>query len=331
MRTDPLAGRLDRGARANLVGRSSGHDARGRGLPKTIASASAPRQCMPPGWPANRISPKAVANASRPRRYDGVNPIQDPSRTTVNANLLAGPRVDEYLTRTDGLGTANLLVGPLGSTVALADPTGTVQTSYTYDPFGVTTVQGASNGNSYEFTGRENDGDGLYFLRARYYSPGLERFTKQDPVQFDSGDWNLYAYSRNSPTLYRDPTGRFPIYGNWCGPNWTGGRVGTYHPELAFLYAPPIDAVDEVCEHHDICYWSCRNQHPCDPTGRSKCFATCDQLFLEEMPWSPTIYGTIALGLDAAIQTHEWYGPDPEQNAPSCRGCSGGAPPPVPH
>jgi len=38
-----------------------------------------------------------------------------------------------------------------------------------------------------EFTGRENDGTGLYFYRARYYNPTFQRFIAQDPIGF--GGW----------------------------------------------------------------------------------------------------------------------------------------------
>ncbi|MFZ0889418.1 MAG: hypothetical protein WA005_13270, partial [Candidatus Binataceae bacterium] len=37
-------------------------------------------------------------------------------------------------------------------------------------------VGGTANANSYQFIGRENDGTGLYFYRARHYSPTVQRF-----------------------------------------------------------------------------------------------------------------------------------------------------------
>ncbi len=68
-----------------------------------------------------------------------------------------------------------------GSTLALSDGGGTTTTSYTYDPFGKTTVTGTSI-NAFQYTSRENDGTGLYFYRARYYSPQLHRFLGEDPI-----------------------------------------------------------------------------------------------------------------------------------------------------
>jgi RHS repeat-associated protein len=91
---------------------------------------------------------------------------------------------------------------------------GALQNQYTFELFGATSTSGASSTNALEFTGRENDATGLYFYRARYYSPGTARFLSEDPLQFPrvaaNGD-NLYAYVRNSPTGYIDPTGESTI------------------------------------------------------------------------------------------------------------------------
>lgn len=99
----------------------------------------------------------------------------------------------------------------LGSTIALTDSAGALSTQYTYQPFGATTVSGPANTNPYQFTGRESDGTGLYFYRARYYSPTLKRFTAQDPVEFQGGGTNLYGYVGGNPISFRDESGEGPI------------------------------------------------------------------------------------------------------------------------
>ncbi len=141
--------------------------------------------------------------------YDGLNPVQELNGTGgVVANLLSGLRIDEYFTRTDSSNNVStLLADALGSTVGLVGFGGTIATNYTYQPFGTITVSGSANGNSYEFTGRENDGTGLYYYRARYYSPTFQRFVSQDPMGFAGGDANLYGYVRESPMNETDPTG----------------------------------------------------------------------------------------------------------------------------
>lgn len=139
--------------------------------------------------------------------YDGLNSVQEKSGATVTANLLTGLGIDEFFTRTDGVGVRALLPDALGSTVALGDGTGTLQTQYTYEPFGVTTQTGSASTSSYKFTGREDDGSGLSYYRARYYHPRLQRFVAEDPLGFGGGDLNLYEYVLNSPLRFMDPQG----------------------------------------------------------------------------------------------------------------------------
>jgi RHS repeat-associated protein len=141
--------------------------------------------------------------------YDGLNPVQETSGSTVLANILPGLGIDEFLTRTDVVAgvTGAFLTDALGSPVAVTDNAGAVQTEYTYEPFGKTTVSGTSITNPYQYTGRENDGTGLYYYRARYYHPQLQRFISEDPIEFAAGDVNLYVYVWNNPLAYIDPSG----------------------------------------------------------------------------------------------------------------------------
>jgi len=94
----------------------------------------------------------------------------------------------------------------LGSTVGLANG-GAIQTSYGYDPYGVTQVVGSASDNSFQYSGRENDGTALLSYRNRYYSPSWGRFITEDPIGLDGGDSNLYRYVANSPISFNDPTG----------------------------------------------------------------------------------------------------------------------------
>ncbi|MEQ1627965.1 MAG: RHS repeat-associated core domain-containing protein [Nitrospira sp.] len=165
--------------------------------------------------------------------YDRLNPVQEKAGATVTANLLTGLGIDEFLTRTDGAGTRGLLTDALGSTVALGDGTGTIQTQYTYEPFGYASQTGAANTNSYKYTGREDDGTGLYYYRARYYHPRLQRFLSEDPIGFESGSFNLFSYVRANPISFTDPLG---LQDQWHGHNDPAFRdwVHQYKQDLKY-------------------------------------------------------------------------------------------------
>ncbi len=73
---------------------------------------------------------KTVNAAQTDVLYDGLNPVQEGVLpTTPSANLLTGLGLDEFFTRTDAAGLRAFLSDALGSTVALADAAGTVQTA----------------------------------------------------------------------------------------------------------------------------------------------------------------------------------------------------------
>jgi RHS repeat-associated protein len=158
-----------------------------------------------------RRAKKSIGGQSTQYLYDGVNPIQEHSGTSILANMLSGLDVDEVFTRSENSnpGSSQFLSDALGSVVSLTDPSGNIQADYTYEPFGRTQISGSPTTNSFQFTGRENDGNGMYYYRARYYHPSLQRFINEDPMGFAAGDFNLFAYARNNPTNLRDPTGNF--------------------------------------------------------------------------------------------------------------------------
>ena len=182
------------------------------------------------------------------------------------ATMLTGS-ANELLTRTDASGTSSYLPDGLCSTLALIDSAGVLQTQYTYDPFGNTTTTGAATTNKNTYTGREDDGTGLYYLRNRYYSSGLQRFISEDPIEFTGGDANLYSYVLNNPILYTDPgglDGSTPSKGPYLpnpdrkppgwNPSWPTGedKRGPYNqdPDTGRRYYPhPED--DGHWDHYD--------------------------------------------------------------------------------
>jgi RHS repeat-associated protein len=138
--------------------------------------------------------------------YDRYSPVQEKVGGSVLADLLTGLGIDERFKRTESGTTSTFLTDLLGSTVALTNASGVVQTSYGYDAYGVATASGTSSDDPYQFTGRNNDGTGLYYNRARYYNPEWGRFVSEDPIGL-AGGANLFAYGFDNPILFSDPTG----------------------------------------------------------------------------------------------------------------------------
>lgn len=102
----------------------------------------------------------------------------------------------------------------LGSVSALSDADGELLRRFDYEPFGTLrasteAVPGAPS-TDMMFGGEQYDSEtGLYYLRARYYDPGLGRFTQTDPLAPSLTDpfVSAYAYANNQPTSLVDPSG----------------------------------------------------------------------------------------------------------------------------
>nr|WP_255609648.1 RHS repeat-associated core domain-containing protein [Methylosinus sp. Sm6] len=79
--------------------------------------------------------------------------------------------------------------------------------SIKYTAFGATQSTTGASPSRLKYTGREDDGAGLYYYRARYYDPAIGRFISEDPKGFAAGDVNFYVYATNNPINFNDPSG----------------------------------------------------------------------------------------------------------------------------
>ena len=92
-----------------------------------------------------------------------------------------------------------------GDVVQLTNSSGTVTKNYTYDAFGVEQDASDSDANPFRYCGEQYDSEtGNYYLRARYYSPEVGRFTQEDPIM-DGLNW--YTYCAGNPVRFYDPSG----------------------------------------------------------------------------------------------------------------------------
>lgn len=107
-----------------------------------------------------------------------------------------------------------------GSTVALSNKDGIITDRYSYDPFGKMLDHTGSSTTGFLYNGRDgviDDGNGLYYMRARYYSPQIKRFINQDVLigSINNGQsLNRYAYANGQPVNMIDPFGLSPRESN---------------------------------------------------------------------------------------------------------------------
>ena len=116
-----------------------------------------------------------------------------------------------------------------GSAAYITGDGGEVENCYAYDAFG-NILEGKEGIKNYIlYRGQQYDQEtGQYYLRARYYNPLIGRFTQEDIYRGDG--LNLYAYCRNNPVKYYDPSGYNQISQPAVDPEIprTAGEGGSY-------------------------------------------------------------------------------------------------------
>jgi RHS repeat-associated protein len=128
-----------------------------------------------------------------------------------------------------------------GSTIAVTDEAQTVVNQYSYDPHGNILGQREQIPQSFKYVGQYGvmaEPNGFYYMRARYYDPKVGRFVSEDPIGFEGGDVNLYAYVANNPVMGIDPEGTF----NACG-TAAGAAIGASAGPLGAALGAAIGTV----------------------------------------------------------------------------------------
>ena len=102
-----------------------------------------------------------------------------------------------------------------GSVVGLANESGVVTDTYSYDAFGNLLKSTGSTKNCYRYCGEQFDETtGLYYLRARYMDTSTGRFISHDSYAGSIDDpvsLHKYLYANANPVMYSDPSGYFTL------------------------------------------------------------------------------------------------------------------------
>ncbi|MCX6879255.1 MAG: fibro-slime domain-containing protein [Verrucomicrobia bacterium] len=189
------------------------YDYRNRMVRVTDRSGGTVTQTVEFGFDAvNRRLSEAVNGVVQHFAYNGDDSWMDVDQAGAkSSHYLVGLQIDEMIAQQRGSDrSAWYLADHLGSIRNVISQQGVPIFGFQLGAFGepISPVSAAIE-NRFIFTGREYDSvSGLYYYRARQYSPGMGRFVNQDPIGFRGGDENLYRYVNNSVIHFSDPTGQ---------------------------------------------------------------------------------------------------------------------------
>jgi RHS repeat-associated protein len=180
--------------------------------PDRLVAASGARTATLAYDPLGRLWQISAPSGTTRFVYDGDDLIQE---YDGNGNLLRdydhASGADEPLIWHEyagGFSRRFLHADQQGSIVGVTDTSGNAIAINSYDPWG---VPGPGNAGRFQYTGQAWLAElGLYYYKARIYSPTLGRFLQVDTIGYQDQN-NLYAYVGNDPVGQTDPSGKDAI------------------------------------------------------------------------------------------------------------------------
>ncbi|MBX3053329.1 MAG: RHS repeat-associated core domain-containing protein [Caldilineaceae bacterium] len=140
----------------------------------------------------------------------------------------------------------------LTSTSVETDGNGGQNASRSYYAYGEVRASSGTLHTDRTYTGQKSDGTGLLYYNARYYDPALGTFLSPDTLVPDAGavvDYNRFAYARNNPLKFSDPSGHRPDDGcetETCNYSDFLPRDAWVHPDYGVTLVDPEYLKDPV-------------------------------------------------------------------------------------